>query len=199
MRKSGLFRPLCLLLLASAWGMGELIGGETVVLTAWALMMLVAARVLVNRPGSSTVLAAIAVLFKSVHTAPFFCHLAGIALLGVAFDLAASLLWRGDRRPTLLRAALAGVVSGPLSCLLFASSMIWVFEQRHWAGGGLERLGEHLLGSGSRGALAGLIAVPLGLWLGRAVARQAEGQPRAALGAAAAACLALWALGPVLG
>jgi hypothetical protein len=189
---------VCLALLGSAWGLCELIGGATVWLTAVALLLLAVARALVNRPGSSTALATIAVLFKSVNTAPFFCHLAGIVLLGIAFDLTASLLWRDDRRP-LFRAALTGAASAYLSCFLFGASMIWIFKFKHWAGGGLDRLGEYMLYSGSRGALTGLVIVPLGLWLGCLLARQATGHSRAILSAALTACLALWAIGPFIG
>jgi len=192
------WRMVCLAVLASAWGLTELIGGETVLLTAVALFLLAAARALLNRPGSSTAIAAVAVLFKSVNTAPFLCHLAGIILLGVAFDLAATVLWREDRKP-FLRAAFTGVLGSYLSCFLFAASMAWVFKFRHWPDGGLEGIGEYTLSSGSRGALTALVAVPLGLWLGRLLARQAVGHPRMALRAAVVACLALWVFGPFAG
>jgi hypothetical protein len=192
------WRVVCLVLLASAWGLSELIGGETVWLTARALLLLAAARALVNRLGSSSALAAIAVLFKSVNAAPFLCHLAGIALLGLAFDLTATLLWRDDDKP-LLRGAFVGASSAYLSCFLFAAAMVWIFEYEYWAGGGLQRIGEHALSSGSRGALVALVVVPLGLWLGNLLARRAAGQPRTVLRAAAAASLALWALGPFVG
>jgi hypothetical protein len=198
-RKRSVTRPgwriLCLILLASAWGLGELIGGETVWLTAWGLLLLATARTLVNRLGSSTALAVIALLFRSVHTTPHACHLAGIALLGIAFDLTATLLWREDRKP-FLRAAITGASSAYASCFLFATSMVWIVEYKHWAGGGLERIGEHTLSSGSLGALVGLGAVPLGLWLGGRLLRHAEGSPRAALAATATLCMALWALAP---
>ena len=192
------WRMVCLVVLASAWGLSELIGGETIMLTAVALLLLAAARALVNRPGSSTAMAGIAVLFKSVNTAPFLCHLMGIILLGVAFDIAATLLWRDDRK-AFLRAALTGAVSSYLSCFLFAATMAWVFNYKYWAAGGLARIGEHTLYPGSRGALVGLIVVPVGFWLGRLLARQAEGHPRTVLAAAVTTCLALWVLGPFAG
>lgn len=189
---------ICLFLLASAWGLSELIGGETVVLTAVALLLLATGRALVNRFGSSTAMATIAVLFKSVNTAPFLCHLAGIALLGIAFDLTATLLWRDDRRP-FLRAACAGAISAYLSCFLFAASMVWIVKFRNWPDGGFERIGEYTLSSGTRGALTALVVVPVGLWLGRLLVQQAMGHPRAALSTALATCLALWLLGPFAG
>jgi hypothetical protein len=192
------WRMVCLAVLASAWGLTELIGGETVWLTAVALFLLAIARTLVNRPGSSTAIAAVAVLFKSVNTAPFLCHLAGIILLGIAFDLAATLLWREDRKP-FPRAALTGVLGSFLSCFLFAASMAWIFKFRTWPDGGLEGIGEYTLSSGGRGALTALAVVPLGLWIGQLMTRQAVGHPRMALRAAVLACLALWVIGPFAG
>ncbi|MBU0742338.1 hypothetical protein KKA85_04840 [bacterium] len=192
------WRLVCLVLLASAWGLSELIGGETIRLTVVALLLLAAARALVNRPGSSTAMAAIAVLFKSVNAPPFFCHLMGIALLSVAFDLAATLLWRDDRG-AFLRAALTGAISAYLSSFLFATSMVWIFKYKDWAEGGLERIGEYTLYPGSPSAFAALIVVPVGLWLGCLLARQAAGHPRTALATAVTACLALWVLGPFAG
>jgi hypothetical protein len=192
------WKIVCLAVLASAWGLSELIGGETVWLTAVALFLLATGRAVLNRAGTSTAMATVAVLFKSVNTAPFLCHLVGIALLGVAFDLAATLLWRNHRQPY-LRAALTGALSAYLSCILFAASMVWIFKYRYWADGGLQRIGEHTLYSGSRGALTALVVVPLGFWLGRLLTRRADGHPQLVLRAAVVICLALWVLGPFAG
>jgi hypothetical protein len=188
------WRLVCVAALASAWGLVELIGGETVWLTAAGLFTLATGRALVNRFGMSSAMAAVAVLFKSVNTSPYFCHLVGIALLGIAFDLMATLWWRDDRR-SYLRAAVAGVLSAYVSCFAFAAAMTWAFRYRFWADGGLARVGEHTLYSGSRGALAALVVAPLGLWLGRQLMRQADGHPRAVLRASVVVGLALWALG----
>jgi hypothetical protein len=189
------WRVVCLVLLASAWGLSELVGGDTLWLTARAVFLLAAARALVNRPGSSTALAAVAVLFKSVNTAPYLCHLVGIALLGIAFDIAATLLWRKDRRP-LLRAGVTGAGSAFLSASLFAATMVWILRYKSWADGGLSRVGEHTFYSGGRGALIALIAAPIGLWLGSLLARQATGHPRTVFYTATAVCLAVWVVGP---
>ena len=192
------WRLLFLLLLASAWGLAELIGGETVWLTAWALLLLVVARTVINRPGSSTAIALVAVLFKSINTAPFVCHLAGIAILGIAFDLTATLLWR-DEEERYVPAILAGVNATFLSCFLFAASMVWIVEYKHWAGGGWEKVGEYTLASGGRGALTALVVVPLGLLIGTQLVRRAKAQPHTMFGAAAAASATLWVLGPFVG
>ncbi|MGD8396639.1 MAG: hypothetical protein PVF43_14315 [Candidatus Eiseniibacteriota bacterium] len=192
------WRLVCLLLLASAWGMSELLGGETIWLTTRALLLLAVARTLIDRPGSSSAMGGIAVLFKSINTAPFLCHLAGIALLGIAFDVAATLFWRDDAR-RFLRAALAGASAAYLSSFLFAASMVWIVHFRSWDGGGPGLVAEHTLTSGSLGAVAGLVVVPAGLWVGRHLDRRAAGEPRLALGAAAAGCLVVWIAGALAG
>lgn len=189
------WRLACLAGIASLWGMSELLGGETLRLTATALLLLAIGRAILNVPGSSVALAAIAVLFRAVNAAPFYCHLAGIALLGVAFDVTATCLLRRGR-VLLLPGAITGAASAYLSALLFAASMAFVFEYRSWPEGGFARVGDHLLNSGSPAALAGLLLVPLGLWIGRDVSRLATRHPKRVLAATAAACLLLWAMGP---
>jgi hypothetical protein len=189
---------VCLILLGSLWGLSELMGGDTIWLTAVALFLLAVARALVNRPGSSTAMAGVAVLFKSVNTAPFFCHLVGIALLGVAFDLAATFLWGKVDRPH-LRTILTGVSSAYLSCVLFSVTMVWLIEYQVWAGGGIERIAEYTLASGTRGALTALLVVPAGRWFGHKLGEEARGRPRPALYTTLGACLVLWVLGAFAG
>jgi hypothetical protein len=195
------WRLVGLLLLASAWGLSETLGGSTLRLVAVALLLLAAARVLVNRPGTSTAMAGVAMAFKLVNAAPFFCHLAGIVLLGVAFDILATLLLGGDRllrsdRKTLFLGAVTGATTAYLSCFLFAASMTWLFKYKYWAGGGFDRVTEQTLRSGSVQALAALVVVPAGLWIGSLAARKASRHSRRTLWATAAASLLLWVLGP---
>jgi len=193
-RKIVPWRVVCLAAIASLWGMSELLGGPTLRLTATALLLLAAGRAVLNLPGSSVALALIAVLFRSVNAAPFYCHLAGIALLGVAFDVTATLLLREGRRP-ILRGALTGAGSAYLSAFLFAASMVWIFEYHSWPAGGIGRVAEHVFFSGGRAAIAGLVAVPLGLWIGHEFTRVAARHPRRILAATASAGALLWIIG----
>jgi hypothetical protein len=77
--------------------------------------------------------------------------------------------------------------------------MVWVVRFEHWVGGGLDRVVEYTLTSGSGGALTALVVVPLGLWLGSLLERRVALRPLVAVRGAAAACLALWVLGPFVG
>jgi hypothetical protein len=92
----------------SLWGMSEVfIGGAlynanvpraSVYLSVWAIFILVVARGVLNRPGSSTAVGIIGAAYKLVNAAPFFCHIYGILFLAIAFDLAFSLLRKDERR-----------------------------------------------------------------------------------------------------
>lgn len=192
------WRLAVLAVLGTLWGMSEILGGDTLRLTATALLLMAVARVVLNLPGTSLLLAGIAVLFRSVNAAPFHCHLAGIALLGASFDLTATVLFRRDRL-TWFRGILAGGVSAPLSAFLFASSMVWIFEFRSWPEDGIGRVGEHTFYSGGQAALAAVFAVPLGLWVGHELVRAAGRYPRGVLAATASGCAALWVAGAFVG
>jgi hypothetical protein len=189
------WRLVCVAGIGSLWGMSELMGGETLRLTATALVLLAVGRMILDLPGSSIVIAGIAVLFRWANAAPFYCHLAGIALLGVSFDVMATWLLRGEHN-SVLRGALTGAGCAYLSAFLFAASMAWIFGYRSWPTGGLERVAGHVASSGSRAALAGFFAVPLGLWIGRGVTGVAARHPHRLLAAMASACALLWAIGP---
>jgi hypothetical protein len=82
--------------LGSLWGLSEVVGGEaffkdnipfaSVWLSAWAFFLLGIGRGLMNVPGTSIALGAVAALFKLVNASPYYCHLLGIVCLGLAFD-----------------------------------------------------------------------------------------------------------------
>ena len=116
----------------------------------------------------------------------------------MAFDATATLLLRTEKR-VLLRGALTGGLSALLGAALFATTMVFVFRYRSWPQGGIGRVAEHTFTSGGRAALLGILAVPLGLVIGRELTRVAIRHPRPLLAAAASACVVLWFLGPIIG
>jgi len=198
---------LWIVLLGAAWGLNEVAaaGAETsryplvlsVWLAAWAIFVLAAGRALLPWPGSSTCIAAVAALFRLVNAEPFYCHLLGIFVLGVAFDLAATIIMKRNER-NWMYCALAGVAALYVSNALFGLLMTYVFRYRFWAAEGSTKLFDHIFVSGSLAALAAILAAPLGYRIGRSGLRVAERSPAWTCAAAAVAAALLWAAGGII-
>jgi hypothetical protein len=109
---------LMILVLGSVWGVAEVfgkdlfgslgVGGMTVWLAAWAILLLSIGRGIWNTVGSSTIIGFIAAAFKFAGPSTNYCHLLGIAALGLFFDLFASSL---ARKPEWWRHALVGLLT----------------------------------------------------------------------------------------
>jgi hypothetical protein len=197
-----------LLLYGSLWGIGEVIAGgmlyrdtvpfASVWLAAWALFVLALARGVLNKPGSSTIIGAFAVIFKAVNTTPFFCHLLAIFFLGLAFDIASSLLMKHERKIS-YRSNISGALSAYGGYALFALVITYVVRYEHWALGGLTKVLHYIFVSGSLAALTSVIAVPLGYWIGVHGWIMKERRRRWAYPGAFVALVILWTLGRIVG
>lgn len=193
-----------LLLFGSLWGMSEVIAGgilfendiplASVWLGVWALFLLSVARGIWNQVGSSTTIGFFAVLFKLVNAAPFFCHLLGIFSLGLAFDVASSLLMKSDKRNA-FRASLTGITSSYSGYALFALVITYIIRYSYWVEGGLSKVSHHIFVSGSVTALAAAGLVPLGLWIGINSARLTQRRSRWVYSGAFLATIVLWIFG----
>jgi hypothetical protein len=192
----------------SIWGMNEVVTGEilfkdqvvlaAVWLAAVAIFILAVARGLVNRPGTSAVIGGLAAVFKLVNAPPFYCHLLAIFLLGVGFDLAATLLIKKDRQ-TLFRQGLTGIIGAYAGFSLFALIITYVIRYEYWTADGGAKFVNHILVDGSITAVVSALLVPLGYRLGSSGWAVLERHPRwSSLGAAAGLVL-LWTLGRVTG
>mgnify|MGYP001143595188 CR=1 FL=1 len=197
-----------ILLFGSLWGINEVITGEslfrnqTLLASVWlaaiAFFILAIARGVVNKPGTSVVIAGIAAVFKLVNASPYFCHLLGIFLLGVAFDAAASLLLRG-RREAALRHSLAGILSAYSGFAFFALIITYVVRYEYWVAGGSAKIIKHIFVSGSLAAACAAFLVPLGYKLGSLGWPALEKHPRWSSAGAAAGLILLWTLGRITG
>ena len=197
-----------IVLFGAAWGIYEAVAGEILDATSgqyssvWlgvgALIVLTAARVLVNKPGASFAIGGIATLFRLANTDPFFCHLMGILLLGLAFDIVATLFFKENKR-VFVAAGLTAVAAVYLSNALFALTGAYIVRLDHWVSGGLPRIADHIFVAGSLSALGALVAAPLGCWLGLRANRLAGARPQWVYGAATAAAILLWAIGLLAG
>lgn len=169
-----------ILLFGSLWGLSEVIAGEALYkasvprasfwLSSWALVLLSFARGIMDKPGSSAAIGAVASVYRLVNAAPFFCHLLGIFFLGAAFDLAVSLLTRSSRGRR-WRMGLAGMSGAYGGYALFALVATYVLRYEFWVEGGWLKVIDHIFVSGSIVAALAVFLVPLGYFSAR------RGQP----------------------
>jgi hypothetical protein len=179
---------LFVLVLGSAWGLAEVfgrgllaeigVGGATIWLAVWAVMLLSLGRGLWNRIGSSTLIGLVAAGFKFAGSSLFFCQLLGIVAIGVFFDIFASiLLARG--RSGWWRHALSGALTVYGARTFFVAYSVLVARWDRWVEGGTEMAVEHVLGSGSIAAVVVCLLAPVGFRLGAKAMEALSGRPAA--------------------
>ena len=141
---------------------------------------------------------ATAALFKLINAAPFYCHLLGIVFLGLAFDAAASLWMKSEKKAT-LKSALSGFVGAFTGFAAFALIITYIVRYAPWVSGGLPKVLNHIFISGSLAAAASAVVVFLGFRLGLGGNALSERQPRWAFAGALALMIVLWTLGRMIG
>ncbi len=197
-----------LLLFGSVWGVVEVVVGEvlfekdvpfaSVWLAAWGFLMLAAARGVLNQPGSSSAVGAVASLYKLAFAAPYFCHLLGIFFLGLTFDVFTTLLLK-DKRARAWKRGLAGALSATTGYALFALVITYVARYGPWVAGGWPKVANHIFVGGGYAALVCLAVVPGGYRLGETGRAAFAGHPRWAFAGASALTIAAWTLGGLTG
>jgi hypothetical protein len=140
----------------------------------------------------------VATLFKLVNASPFICHLLGIFMLGLAFDIAASILGRSERRFT-FRNMLTGVFSAYGGYALFALSITYLIRYDSWVLGGWPKVVNHMFVSGSIAALVAAVLVPIGYFLGAGSLSLQAKSPRWLYAGTVAGVALLWVLGRIAG
>ena len=215
MKNSGMNKWVLIFFVGSIWGLSEAlfggllyaseIRGASIYLGAWALFLLSSARYLTNIPGTSTAIGTIAVLFRLVNAGMYICHLGGIFLLGVAFDIAATLLLKhshtkkGKGALQLARTSGTGVLSSLLSNGLFAFIFTFIVRYSYWASGGWPKVIDHTFVNGGWMALSATISVTLGWKLGQNSRRFARLNLVLANRFALALSLGFWIIGHFVG
>ncbi len=167
---------LWLVLFGSLWGLAEVVGGgffyqtdiplASVWLAAWGFFMLAIARGICDHMGTSTFVAAVAVFFRSVNASPFFCHLLGIFILGVAFDIVSSYVFKLKSIDS-LKKSLAGIFSAYIGYASFAIVITAVIRYEIWIAGGFPKVMNHIFVGGSLAALLASAVVPIGYNMGQ--------------------------------
>ncbi len=171
---------------------------SAVILAAWAFMVMAVARGIVNKPGSSTVIGIVAVIFKLANAAPFFCHLLGIFALGLAFDVFSSLLMKNERKIS-FRTSLTGALSAYSGYALFAIVITYIVQYKYWIAGGLPKVLNHIFVGGSLAALAAVVLVPFGYWVGISNENLFERRPGWTYAGTLMGVVLLWTLGRFVG
>jgi len=177
---------LWILVLGSVWGVAELfgknlladfgVGGASIWLAAWALLILSIGRGVWNKVGSSAIIGLIAAAFKFAGPSTNYCHLLGIAALGVFFDIfASSLLAQGSSQ--WWRHALIGLLTAYGASAFFVWYSVSVAQSERWIEGGTQMALDHVVRGGSVVALAALLLAPLGFRIGKKAARVISGDP----------------------
>ena len=166
---------LWFILFGSLWGINEVMMGEvlstseiphySVLLTVIALFILAIGRGIVNKPGSSTIIGVIAALFKLANAAPFYCHLLGIFMVGLTFDIFASLLIKSEKTSA-INCSLTGLLSALSGNTLFALVITYIIRYEVWTSAGPSKLIGHIFVAGPLTAVLAALAVPLGYRLG---------------------------------
>lgn len=161
-----------ILFFSSLWGFSEaVLGGflyshdmphASVYLTIIGLSVLTIARGYLPQKGTSTVIAAFAMLYKFMNTPFFACHFLGILLLGGCFDLFFNVLKLKSR-------AICAVLTVYSGYTLFALMLAYVFRYSPWVEAGFAKVVNHIGIGGTLAAMGCALVVPLshrfGQWL----------------------------------
>jgi hypothetical protein len=203
------FKPIMwLFLFGSIWGINEVILGEllyqndvqnsSVILTAMALFFLATARGMINKPGSSTLIGTFSALFRLANTAPSYCHLLGIFLLGATFDVFFSLLVKNKEHAPLKWGA-AGMLSAFGNNALFALLITYVIRYEYWVVGGTSKVFRHIFISGSMITVSAAVLVPLGFFVGKNGGVLFDRRPRWSYAGTILGSIAIWTAARFLG
>jgi hypothetical protein len=203
---------LGVLFFSGLWGISEAVVGDalyrtdvpyaSVPLTVIGFAILTFARVYFPQKGTATIIACCAMLYKFLN-APFFaCHLLGIFLTGVCYDLVFGTFRKNGtvpRRRELSQFFLCAAAATYLSYALFALMMTYVFQYGYWGEAGFGNVLRHIGIGGSAAALGCAVFVPLSFRLGEQLkaklAMPFKLQLQPAAGSVSAVTAGLWVFG----
>jgi len=155
---------LAILFFSGLWGLSEAVLGDalyranvpfaSVPLTIIAFIVLAFAKIYLPHKGTATLIAAGAMLYKFLNVPFFACHLLGILLIGICFNLIFNVFAIKNR-------SISAIAAAYLNYALFAIMITYVFQYEHWVRGGSAAVLRHIGISGSLTAVACAILVPL--------------------------------------
>jgi hypothetical protein len=154
------------------WGISEAVLGDalysanvpyaSVPLTVIGFILMAIAQVYLPQKGTATLIAGCAMLYKFLNVPFFACHLLGILLMGVCYDLFFSVFRIKNR-------SLSVIAAVYLNYLLFALMITYVFRYEHWVQGGFARILRHVGISGSMTALGCAILLPVSFYFAQKI------------------------------
>ena len=155
---------LVILFFSGIWGLSEsFLGGAlyaagipyaSVPLTVIAFITLAFAQVYLPQKGTACLIAALAMLYKFLNSPFFACHMLGILLTGICFDVFFSVF-------KLKNKSLSAAGAAYLSYIAFALMITYVFRYEYWAQAGLPKVINYITVGGTAAALCCAILVPL--------------------------------------
>jgi len=174
---------------------------SSVLPTVIGFMVLALARAYLPKPGSSTAIGAIAMLYRAMTIHGWPCHIWAVLLIGVSFDVVATLL--AKRSEKLAWKIISGPASAYLAYSLFGFTMTYIMLYippiEHcaywWVIGGLPKALNYIGKSGSLAAVGSLILVPLGYRFGESLAVFSNARPKLAFIGVMLLTLLFWLIG----
>ncbi|MGD9402265.1 MAG: hypothetical protein PVF95_08380 [bacterium] len=166
-RKTGI---IVVIAAGAVWGLTEVFVGDVFYrfhvpmraasLTALGLAILVTARLIYDRPGTSLGAAVLAGALRCLVPKLYICHMIAIAIEGAAFDLSWSAMRAGERH-SLRRAWLSAAIATFVGFFSFGLVGAHAFGFMRWVGAGLPGIASWSLRSGAFSSLLLLALVPL--------------------------------------
>lgn len=158
-----------ILFFGGLWGISEAVLGDvlyraeipyaSIPLTVIGFIVLTLSRVYFAQRGTATLIAVCAMFYKFLNVPFFGCHLLGIVLIGICYDLFFGIF-------RLKNKALCAAAATYLNYISFALMITYVFRYDHWVQAGFGKVLRHIGIAGSIAALGCAVFVPLSLRLG---------------------------------
>lgn len=159
---------LGILFFSGLWGISEAVLGDalyrnnvpyaSVPLTIIGFSILTFARAYFPQKGTATLIAACAMLYKFLNEPFFACHLLGILLMGISYEVVFGIFANKDR-------AICAALAAYLNYALFALMVTYVFRYEHWVQAGFGRIFEHIAIRGTMAAIGSEIFVTVSFHL----------------------------------
>lgn len=155
---------LGILFFSSLWGISEVVLGgflyriempqASVPLTIIGFSMLTFAAVYMPQKGTATAIAALAMLYKFLNTPFFACHILGILVLGICYDLIFN-------HKELKNKPIFAALTVYASYTLFALIITYVFRYHPWVEAGFAKFIDHIVVGGTLAAAGCAVIVPV--------------------------------------